>query len=165
MSSATSRAIDPDVWESAYRTHAPRLTRLATTLVGPADAHDIVAETVLACIRRPDWAAVTNHGAYLTTALLNTANGRRRRDAARRRREVAVLQRPSATGDHGDTHDLSGALDQLSPTQAAIVHLLYWDDLTIPATAQHLGISEGAVRKQLDRDKRRLRKAIDHARD
>jgi RNA polymerase sigma factor (sigma-70 family) len=163
MSSATSRAIDPDVWESVYRTHASRLTRLATTLVGPHEAHDLVAETVLACIRRPDWATVNNHAAYLTTALVNTANGTRRRDAARRRREVAVTQRPVAEGTE-NMDDLSGTLEELSPTQAAIVHLLYWEDLTIPATAQHLGMSEGAVRKQLDRAKRRLRKAITHAR-
>lgn len=169
MSSTAREAIDPDLWEATYRTHAARLTRLATVLVGPDSAHDLVADTVLHCIRRPAWAEVVNPGAYLTTALVHAAQGTYRRDGARRRREAVVGRWPSSAGAADVAAEgepaVVEAIDRLSPAQAAIVYLLYWEDLTIPDTARQLGITEGSVRKQLDRAKRRLRKEIDDASD
>jgi len=154
-------AVDAVAWESAYRQHAEHLTRLATVLVGPDAAHDLVADTVLRCVASTTWWEVDNPGGYLTRALVNTANATRRSDAARwgRERVVAGWRTPQPGVDElGGTQ--VAALRSISPTQAAIVFLLYWEDLTIPDVARRLAISEGSVRKQLDRAKARLRKVI-----
>lgn len=155
------QAIDTELWEAVYREHAARLTRLATALVGADGAHDLVADAVLACIRRPGWHEVEQPGAYLTRALVNAAHALRRSESSRRRRELRVASPMDATtADAAPDPTLHAALDHLSPQQAAIVFHLYWEDLTVPATARLLGLSEGTVRKQLDRAKRRLRKVI-----
>ena len=156
-------SIDTEAWEAVYREHAARLTRLATVLVGPDAAHDLVTDAVLACIRQPGWRAVVQPGAYLTRALVNAAHALRRSESSRRRRELRVAPPIDAlTADVAPDPSLHAALDHLSPQQAAIVFHLYWEDLTVADTAGLLGISEGSVRKQLDRAKHRLRKVIPH---
>ena len=156
------RAIDAAAWEAAYREHAADLTRLATVLVGPDSAHDLVADTVMRCVGNDGWPGVANPGGYLTRALVRAAHSVDRSERSRRRRELTVgVWRQPEQGDAVDGGGGGGdSLDCLSPTQAAIVYLLYWEDRTIPDTASQLGISEGSVRKQLDRAKRRLRKVI-----
>jgi len=153
--------VDPAAWEAAYRLHCVHLTRLATVLVGPDAAHDLVADTVLGCVSSTAWWEVDNPGGYLTRALVNAANARRRRDASRsdRERRVAAWRTPQRSVDDVGVGELA-ALRSLSPTQGAIVFLLYWEDLTIHDAARRLAISEGTVRKQLDRAKRRLRKVM-----
>jgi len=154
------RAIDATAWEAVYRQHAAHLTRLATVLVGPDAAHDLVADTVLRCVAREGWPEVANPRGYLTRALVHAASTVDRSEAARRRRELKVaLWRRS---DAAQPEQRSGvdALAALSPTQAAIIYLLYWEDVTITEAARRLGVSQGAVRKQLDRAKRRLRKVL-----
>lgn len=153
------RAVDAAVWEAAYREHATHLTRLATMLVGPHDAHDLVADTVMRCVSTRQWPAVENQGGYLTRALVRSAHTRVRSDRSRRRRERMVgTWRPTQDGSDaaGDTQ----ALQALSPSQAAVVYLLYWEDMTIADVAARLDVSQGTVRKQLDRAKRRLRKVM-----
>src|SRR5262249_43580003 len=103
------------------------------------------------------WPNVDDPGAYLTRALVNAAGDARRRDHARRRRELAVAGWPQPLPAATSGTDV---LRRLSPTQAAVVYLLYWEDATIPDAARRLGVSEGTVRKQLDRAKRRLRKVM-----
>ena len=157
----TVRAIDAIAWEAAYREHAGHLTRLATVLVGPDGAHDLVSETVLRCVSSDGWPAVANPGGYLTRALVREASTLGRSEGARRRREWKVAAwRPAATEDTQHQPASTDALRSLSPTQAAIVYLLYWEDMTIPDAARRLEMSEGSVRKQLDRAKKRLRKVM-----
>ena len=56
--------------------------------------------------------------------------------------------------------DVHAALEGLSAQQRAVVHLHYWDDLTIPRTAEVLGVSEGTVRSHLARAKTKLQEAL-----
>jgi RNA polymerase sigma factor (sigma-70 family) len=150
-------------WAVVYETHALRLTRLATMLVGPADAHDLVADAVMSSVTSPTWPSVEEPGAYLTTALVRAAAARHRSTRARRGREERVARSlPRVMVDATSDDQIRRAVDQLSATQAALVYLLYWEDLTIPMAARQLGVSEGTVRRQLDRAKKRLRKVIDH---
>jgi RNA polymerase sigma factor (sigma-70 family) len=150
-------------WAAVYEAHAPRLTRMATMLVGPADAHDLVADAVMSSVTSPGWSQVEEPGAYLTTALVRAAAAVHRSSRARSRREDRVARSmPRVSLQTASDDEIRRAVDQLSATQAAIVYLLYWDDLTIPMAAHQLGVSEGTVRRQLDRAKKRLRKVIDH---
>jgi RNA polymerase sigma-70 factor (ECF subfamily) len=155
--------VDTVAWEAAYRAHAESLTRLATVLVGRDAAHDLVADTVMHCVARDRWWTVANPGGYLTRALINAASTHHRSDRARVQRErvVAGWRVPGAPDDDAaDDTSAAEALRSLSSNQAAVVYLLYWEDLSIPDVARRLAISEGTVRKQLDRAKQRLRKVI-----
>jgi DNA-directed RNA polymerase specialized sigma24 family protein len=59
--------------EEIYRRNVHDLTRFATSLVGPADAGDVVAEAVMRVMWSKQWDGVTDHRAYLYRAVLNEA--------------------------------------------------------------------------------------------
>lgn len=159
---ATEPSEDPG-WEAVYRAHADRLTRLATVLVGPADARDIVSDAVLRAVHAAGWERASDRGAYLTATLVNEAKqfhrsrGRRlvREERSRRldaERRVGAMSEPDL--------DVRRALERLSAQQRAVVYLVYWEDLAIPQVAQALGVSEGTVRKQLARAKTKLAEVL-----
>ena len=65
--------MDQDWDETVYRRVSPRLMGLAASLVGPTDAHDVVAgalERVMSSTSRSD---VRNIEAYLVRAVVNEA--------------------------------------------------------------------------------------------
>jgi RNA polymerase sigma-70 factor (ECF subfamily) len=149
------------VWAETYRLEAPRLMRLATVLVGPADAHDLVVDTVHGVVHRDDWESVAEPSAYLTRAVVNGAIAMKRsagRRVAREERSVrlTVVQPTDVVG----SLDVRSALLRLSVQQRAVAYFVYWEDLTIPQVAERLDVSEGTVRKQLARAKERLREVL-----
>ena len=151
----------PDVadWESTYREHAPRLMRMAAVLVGPADAGDLVADAVLRAVRSRRWTTIEGRGSFLTTVLVNEA----RRRALSDRRRVAREQRTAPRLEYRDRDpwvELLPIVASLSMRQRGVVYLAYWEDLSIPQIASAMGISEGTVRRHLDRAKRQLRERI-----
>lgn len=52
---------------------------------------------------------------------------------------------------------LGAALEQLSRRQREVLHLVFYQDFTIEAAAQALGVSLGSTRTHFERGKRRLR--------
>lgn len=157
-------------WTGVYERNAPRLTRLATLLVGPDDAHDLVIDSVLRAVTSRSWERVEAHAAYLSRVMVNLANDRHRRNEHRRRREIAWFRdataRASSLRSPADVEQLNAlvpAIAALSPTQRAIVFLHYWEDLPLAQVAEHLGTTRGTVHRQFDRAKRRLRSVLDAA--
>jgi RNA polymerase sigma factor (sigma-70 family) len=55
---------------------------------------------------------------------------------------------------------LRGAVAKLSRRQQDVVHLVFYQDLTVEETAQMLGISLGSARTHFDRGKQRLRELL-----
>jgi RNA polymerase sigma-70 factor (ECF subfamily) len=55
------------------------------------------------------------------------------------------------------------ALDQLPERQREILHLVFYEDLSLQETADVLNISLGAVRKHYDRAKKRLRGLLEQS--
>lgn len=144
-----------------YRRHADELIRYATVLVGPSDAPDVVTDAVLAAFGTRGWATVEQPRAYLFRSVLNTATSWKRSAGRRARREVVVAMRPASAAPPPEGEiDAHRALAHLSPQQRAIVYLAYWDDLTPAQIAVTLGLSEGAVRKQLARARAHLRTVL-----
>ncbi len=56
--------------------------------------------------------------------------------------------------------DVLASLDRLSERQRAVVVLAYWESMTASEIGKSLGISEGSVKRHLDRAKSRLRKDL-----
>ena len=151
----------PPPWAEVYLAEAQRLTRLATVLVGPADAHDLVVDTVHHVVNDRDWASITEPSAYLTRCLVNAANSIKRSDGRRTAREERAGQLTIvAAVDTTSRVDVQRALRRLTPQQRAIAYFVYWEDLTIPQVALRLAVSQGTVRKQLARAKDRLREVL-----
>jgi RNA polymerase sigma-70 factor (sigma-E family) len=100
---------------------------------------------------------------YARRALVSAVIDAGRRRSTRERYEDRVPVEPER-GDHADhVADralLLGALDALPPRQRACVVLRYFVDLSVAATAEALGCSEGTVKSQtskaLDQLRRRL---------
>jgi RNA polymerase sigma factor (sigma-70 family) len=141
-----------------YRQQAPRLLKLATSLVGPSNSQDVVAAAVLRCMRSRSWPHVTNHQAYLYRAVVNEARALRRAENRRVRREHAQ-ELKVATPLQVDP-DILNAVLTLSTRQAAVVFLAYWEDLDSATIARVLGVSEGSVRRHLARARAHLRESL-----
>jgi predicted DNA-binding protein (UPF0251 family) len=95
----------------------------------------------------------------MMTVLVNEA----RRRALSDRRRVAREQRTAPRLEYRDGDpwvELVAIVASLSMRQRGVVYFAYWEDLSIPQIASVMGISEGTVRRHLDRAKRQLRERI-----
>ena len=151
--------IDPEDAE-IYEKHAESLTRLATLMVGPDDAADVVSVAVVRTLGSSGWRQARNRPAYLTRVVQNEARRWQRSSARRRDRESRVARHESIDGPVVEPEILA-AVRGLSSRQQAVVLLTYWDDLAPREVGDRLGISEGAVRRHLARARARLRRALD----
>ena len=164
---ASQRSVELQVetrWqaEDLYQRHAKALVGFAASIVGSADAEDVVASVAVRIFDSAALSVADSPKAYLYQAVLNASRSHLRSSFRRRRRERrAALERARSTDWDSAGPDLSSALDALSPRQRAVVHLTYWEELTGPEVAQRLGISEGSVRTHLARAKNVLRGLID----
>jgi RNA polymerase sigma factor (sigma-70 family) len=159
-----SRAEESLDWEAVYVAHSLRLIRLATVLVGPDDAPDLVSEAVRRAVHRPGWAEVRDQGAYLVASLVNEArqfHRERSRRSAREQRAARLVPEAERYEPAPVDLDVRDALAALSPQQRAVIFLVYWEDQQIGQVAHLLDVSEGTVRKQLDRAKAKLRRVLD----
>lgn len=145
--------------DELYRKHADDLTRLATGLVGPSDAPDVVSTAVMGCVSSRGWATVDDRRAYLFKSVVNEAAKWHRANARRRIREAAVST-SRATELAVPRPEVLAAIRDLSFRQRAVIVLTYWADLTPRDVASTLGISEGAVKRHLARARGRLKEAL-----
>jgi|SRR5262245_14631602 len=161
MTTNEANVADPEISDAdIYQRLAPELIRMATALVGRADAADVLSGAVVRVLASPKWPGVVNHRAYLYRAVCNEANTWLRRSAARRAGEARVpvedrWELPNLRPD------VRRAVARLSVRQRAVVVLTYWADLAPAAVAEQLGISEGSVRRHLARARSSLRRVLD----
>jgi RNA polymerase sigma factor (sigma-70 family) len=155
MMLALRETVDEELW----RRHADELLRFATVLVGPTDAYDIVADTMLRVAAHVQSPTVTNRRAYLFRAVANRATDQRRSQLRRWRRDLAAVG-PVSTTQPDDFADVRRAVAALSPMQRAVVYLTYWEDLPERAIADFLELSPGTVHHTLDRARTILRRAL-----
>ena len=161
MDVAETRSVsDPATDAAVYAALAPELIRFANALVGAADAADVLSTAVVKALASPSWPAVTNRRAYLYRAVFNAAHTHRRRRRLGLERGDRVA--PPPYWDLPNLHpEVRRAVAQLSVRQRAVVVLTYWADMHPAAVAEHLGISDGSVRRHLARARSRLREALD----
>ena len=143
-----------------YAKHADELTRFATGLVGPGQASDVVSAAVLRCLASKGWARVIDKRAYLFRCVYNEAARLHRRTSRRLMREARtavddVVEPPEVRPE------VLAAVMSLSPRQRAVIILTYWDDLDPSSIARLLKLSDGSVRRHLNRARSRLKEVLD----
>lgn len=138
----------------------PALVGYAYLLTGDLHrAEDLVQEALLRTYGRPRagqgpvWAE-----AYVRRVILNAFLDGYRRDRAWGRVRHLFASPPDGAVPHGspdvaartaDRVDVQQALAGLPPRERACVVLRFFEDLTVPAIADHLGISLGAAKRYL----------------
>jgi len=105
---------------------------------------------------------------WLFSVVRYTAAGQRRRAALRRWLPLAVLgatpdSRPDAATEVAradGTRRLTAALETLPRRQREVLHLVFYQDLTIAEAAEVAGVSLGTARTHYERGKAALRKLL-----
>ena len=146
--------------EELYTKHADELVRLATGLVGPDDAADVVSSAIARLLGSDAWRGASDPHAYLFRSVVNEARMHHRSGRRRRARELraALAEREE---DPRDVETLA-YMSALSVRQRAVIVLTYWHDLDQERIAALLGVSRSTVARHLDHAHARLREVIDH---
>ncbi len=138
-----------------FESYGIELTRFATSMVGRADAQDVVSEALLRSMWSDNWDTVRNQRAYLYRAVVSQARMNHRAASRRRERERRALP-VLVTGTFEPGVDVWEALGHLTVDERAVIFLIYWEDLTELETAQRIGSSERTVRRRLGRARHKL---------
>lgn len=105
---------------------------------------------------------------WLFAVVRRTAAEQRRRRALGRLLPLAVLgmtsdgrPEPGATVERSEeTRRLAAALSQLPPRQREVLHLVFYQELTVAEAAEVAGVSVGTARTHYERGKAALRKLL-----
>lgn len=155
-SDTSTQVLEP---EDLFRQHRQRLTGLARVMCGsPETADELVQEAFVSLIRNGAQVAPGRELAYLRGVIINQSRGRwRRKRTAERHLHVVSTDPVDARhpGDDAIARDtrrrIDAALQSLSHQQRSCAALVYFGDLSVTETAEHLGISEGSVKTHLHR--------------
>ncbi len=147
-----------DRLEAAWNDYGGDLLRFAATQVGPDQAEDVVSRVMVNLLRRQT-ALPADLRPYLFRSVANEAAKHWRSLNRRQRREDLVSSdrslAHSSTPTTPDTR-IREALADLSPQQRAVVHLYYWNEMSVAEVAAELDIGSGSVKQHLHRARRRL---------
>ena len=145
----------------AYQELRFELTRLATALVGPSEADDVVADVVVRVLERPGGlAGLKDPRPYLIKAIINEARSRFRKRKRVDARPVPVREaEDSPEADYRD--QLVEVVSSLPPRQRAATFLVYWEGHTSVTAAELMGCRPATVRRYLHLAHRKLEEMID----
>lgn len=143
-----------------YERLAPELIRFATGLVGPSDAEDLLATSVIKAISARAWPSIENKRAYLYRVLTNEASKSRRAAVRRQHREIDAIERQPAAVVWGNDPDVFAALRRLRARQRAVIHLTYWADQSPQQIADTLDTSLRTVERELTNARSRLEQLL-----
>ena len=141
--------------EQVMDTYGTTVYRLAyAQLRSAADAEDIYQEVFLRYFRkRPRFDSEEHRKAWLLRVTLNRT--RSHATSAWRRHTVPLEDRHSFP--EPESQHLDDALSQLRPGDRSLLHLYYFEELSVREIAQLLDRRESTVRTQLTRARDRLK--------
>lgn len=140
-----------------YELHYRPLLRLASLLVGPSSAEDLVQDAFVRALDH--WRHDSSEDAFRAwaqTTMVRLSISRWRRA----NRERVAYQRHGAPGDvtTGEiVPEMERALTELTPRQRAAVILRYYEDLSEAAIAERMGVRPGTIKALLSQGRDRLR--------
>jgi RNA polymerase sigma-70 factor (ECF subfamily) len=161
------RPAEDDEFTGLYRQYHPQLFRYVTHHFGPRDADEVTQEALARALRSLDRARTdAETWAWLIRVARNVAHdlarGRRICDATdddtvlrNEALDDTVLPEPAALLDER-RRIVRRALKMLPPSQRRILLLYEVDELNCPTIARLVGSTEDAVRKALQRARRRF---------
>jgi RNA polymerase sigma factor (sigma-70 family) len=147
--------------------HGP-LLRFAYFVTGDrVSAEDLVQEAFLRVYRAGGRAEEAGIGSYARRTIANLSRSAFRRRGIERRALATIARPAGVTGPHdpGARDEVWAALLQVSPQQRACMALRYYEDMTEQQIADTLGISLGAVKKQIARATERCRRLLGDRRE
>ncbi len=135
-----------------------------------ATAEDVLQTAYLKVLDgRARYRGTSEFRAFLFGVIRRTAMEERRRRAIRAALTLGLsaLEQPSDSSNGLEpivrdetSRRLLGALEQLSARQREVLHLVFYQHLTIAAAAEVLGISLGSARVHYERGKAQLRQLL-----
>ncbi|MFR9796445.1 SigE family RNA polymerase sigma factor [Streptomyces sp. MS06] len=138
------------------------LFRSAYLLCGDRDeAEDLVQTTLVKVVlgaRRHG--RLENLDAFARRTLVNTFIAARRRFWRREQAYGDLPDRPQQSADSDTGLMVRAALATLTPRQRAVIVLRYWEDLSVAATAELLGMRESTVKSHTARGLAALRASV-----
>ena len=143
-------------FEDFYRRTYPDALRLATFLVGVANAEDVVQECFAEVFQR--FGGLQQPAAYLKVALANRCRALHRSTFRRRRRESLVAPSESVEPVHRELLDILGCLPY---NQRAVLVLRIWAGWSDSEIAVVLGCRPPTVRSHARRALGRLREELE----
>ena len=146
----------PSVDDEAIFRELYRGLRRFAAVVGPIEVEpdDLVHDALVRVLAKTSLSELANPGAYLRTTIVRLASNRRREMGRRRRNLSRLVLSESAVDDYPS--DLS-ALDELTPSDRAIVFLTVIEGMPTADVGAILGWSDGKVRMRKHRALQRLR--------
>jgi RNA polymerase sigma factor (sigma-70 family) len=140
-----------------YQEVQHELMRLATALVGPSDAEDVVSTVVARVLERSGGlSGLDDPRPYLVKAVINEARSRYR--TARRWDIQELSEDDLPTVDYRDY--LVDVVKQLPPRQRAATFLVYWEGHTATKAAELMGCRPATLRRYLHLAHKKLRESI-----
>lgn len=142
-------------FEAFYAKAYPDAVRLATLLVGAADAEDTVQDAFAAVLGRFD--AVDEHGAYLRTTVVNGCRNLHRSSSRRQARQRTYAPPERLEPEHRELFDVLG---RLSIEQRTVLVLRVWGGWPDSEIASVLGCRRSTVRSHAMRAMAFLREEL-----
>ncbi len=152
-------------WRAIEAMHPASFAWARACAVDPDDAEDImqtVYEKVLS--GRARFGGRSSLKTWLFGVIRLTALEHRRRGLLRALRLVPMTREPAVQpAMRDDASTLIRALAQLPARQREVLHLVFYEDLTVNEAAATMGVSAGSARTHYDRGKKRLRALLTEA--
>ena len=139
-----------------YQEVRHELIRLATALVGPSDAEDVVSTVIARALeRKGGLAGLAEPRPYLIKAIINESRSR-----YRQRRTAALTPTPhEPVVDYRD--EIIDVIEALPTRQRAAVFLVYWEGHTAVSAAELMGTRPATVRRYLHLARTKLEQMLD----
>lgn len=137
----------------------PRVVAAVGLITGNRqDAADAVQDAIVGYLAAPPHRDIRNLAAWITVVASNRMRDRQRSSAA----EARALERIGVGDDAAADEltaldiDVAAAMKDLPPQQREVCALHYLLDQSITTIAEGLGVSEGTIKTQLHRARKRL---------
>lgn len=129
-----------------YRAHGPGLYRYALMILADhRDAEDVLQQVFTGILARPTRRRVEDAGAYLRTAVRNTAYSLLRKRRSARAAEGPILEPAAPDWSPAEHAAVEQALRALPPEQREVVHLHVYEGMTFQEVAGTTGESINTV--------------------